>query len=44
MSAVMTVLPCKAGFCFQEDITETKAATPKTVLGSVPGEDGFSDS
>jgi hypothetical protein len=28
--------------CFGKDITETRATTPKTVLGSIPDEDVFS--
>jgi hypothetical protein len=27
--------------CFEEEIAETKARTPKTVLRSIPGEDNF---
>jgi hypothetical protein len=29
---------------FQGEVTETKATTPETVLGSVPGDDGFCSS
>jgi hypothetical protein len=35
---------CTTIVCFGEEITETEATTPKTVLGSGPNEDGFCSS